>query len=866
MLNIKDGFGSDTNLATEFDSETNEHIPLNKDADRTDLNDRLGSKNEAAPVTDTSPSGLNGRLQRIAQRLGSLVSVLPLSLGQKVSAESLPVTISSDQSSIQTTPSNIVGKFREAFEVYTPNTVWQEEKASGDYIYLDGNAVGASYLVISKDPFSDGVSSITTNLESTMPLDLAIGLHTSQRTLGQEFSIEVISTEEPQAPPSDIAISSISQSTTTLTVNTAVAHNLKPGTRIGIYGVNDSRFNYPSLVVATIPTPTQFTVTAGPMGTIPSVTAGPFTTGFVYIRSATGYAINGTSMILEQASNTQASFYIKSVGGDPHVAGGTLNGSHSVTISNTSSLQSINAPYTYAFSPITEYRLSLMADKVQWHDVGIDALGATTNRATRTQVVPDSTKNYKLRIRATNNKGLTRPIAKILTVTKSGSTTATVVTDVPHGLTVTDQIVTYGVRDQTNFANLTTATTVASIISPTSFTIVWGSSATVSSTGGYIARVNGSNLMSSLGAITQVISTAALSNGILTLVGSASWSGLLIGDTVNVIGCTNTSTNTLTGVDGAWKVRNISTTTLELEPLPGFNPPSDFTVINCGGAIVKRTDLRLSFVRIFDFERQRVESLPRPSGDESSSFPVRVHNTVSVSAAGSTQNIGYVGLQLPLLVADVTSAALTSTTTTSAVTPTFGCSYQVNVPVTAVTGTNPTLDIVIQESDDTGTNWYNVYSFPRITAVGIYRSPIIPLTGNRIRYVQTVGGSSPSFTRSINRLQSSHPGSATRQLFDRTITLTTLNSVTQTLSVADCANLQLAINIGAATTPPQLQLEGSDDNGLTWYLIGSPLAAVANSTTNLFVPSVNSQLVRARVSTAGATVTAGYVLLKGWGD
>jgi hypothetical protein len=63
----------------------------------------------------------------------------------------------------------------------------------------------------------------------------------------------------------------------------------------------------------------------------------------------------------------------------------------------------------------------------------------------------------------------------------------------------------------------------------------------------------------------------------------------------------------------------------------------------------------------------------------------------------------------------------------------------VNIPVTAVTGTSPTMDVRIEESDDSGTNWYTVYDFPRITATGIYRSPLIPLVGNRIRYVQTIG-------------------------------------------------------------------------------------------------------------------------------
>ncbi len=40
----------------------------------------VGAVNEAAPATDTANSGLNGRLQRIAQRLTSLIALVPAAL------------------------------------------------------------------------------------------------------------------------------------------------------------------------------------------------------------------------------------------------------------------------------------------------------------------------------------------------------------------------------------------------------------------------------------------------------------------------------------------------------------------------------------------------------------------------------------------------------------------------------------------------------------------------------------------------------------------------------------------------------------------------------------------------------------------
>jgi hypothetical protein len=233
--------------------------------------------------------------------------------------------------------------------------------------------------------------------------------------------------------------------------------------------------------------------------------------------------------------------------------------------------------------------------------------------------------------------------------------------------------------------------------------------------------------------------------------------------------------------------------------------------------------------------------------------------TVTTVSGVTSANLG-----VSTLVSDIASAAITSTANSSVITPVFGCSYEVNIPVTLIAGTNPTLDVDVQESDDTGTNWMTVYSFPRITTTGIYRSPKLPLLGNRLRYVQTLTGTSPSFTRAINRVQSSDSVSSVRQLIDRSVVLITLNSITPSLNVQNCDRLQLAVNIGASTTNPSLQLQGSEDNGVNWYSIGSAITAVANSTVSATIVDVNTSLLRAIVTTAGSGVTMGYILLKGF--
>ena len=533
---------------------------------------------------------------------------------------------------------------REAFQTF-PNTKWTVPKqGAGDIIAIEGNAGGASYLSISLDPLTPNTETWVESVgRFKMPSELSFGAHMSQRTLGQEVSMEFVS-DEPIIPLfSDIAIASIQQATTKLTVTTSQEHGLKVGNRIGIRGVADSRLNYPSLVIATTPTLTSFTVTAGSAGTIPSITASS-TGGFIYARSAMGGSQNGTSMLFENNTATNASFYAKSESGDSMPINGTINGNHSLGIATTASIQPINAALNYAFRPTTEYRLSMLIDRLQWSDVTVDGIGQSTSRANLSQVVPNPDVDYKVRFRATNNKSLTVPVAQIVSAVKSGTTTATITTDVPHGLTTTDLVTIYGIRDQAaaSFPNLTSASAVASVINSTQFTVVIGTAATVTSYGGYVSKVNGGNLPSTLGAITQVVQSVVRTSNVLTVVGSASWSGFLIGDLINLVGVRNTINGDSIGIDGAYRVRDIQTTNLFLEPVGNTPTGTDISLTNCGGGVIKRTDFRLSFIRLLDYERLRVEALPRPSGDVANALPI-VINGGSLSSISSISSIGTLG-------------------------------------------------------------------------------------------------------------------------------------------------------------------------------------------------------------------------------
>ena len=690
-----------------------------------------------------------------------------------------------------------------------------------------------------------------------------MGLHTSQRVVGQEMAVEVVSTDAPMAAYADVAISSISQATTTLTVTTATPHGLMPGARIGIRDCTDSRMNYPAAVVASINSLTQFTVTGGPNGsTLPSVTAGPFTSGFVYARKSMGLATNGTSMIFENSTATNASFYARADSGDV-LPSGTLVGNHSVTVGSSSSTVAATTQYTYAFQPTNEYRLTLGQDQFMWTEAPTDTASASTNRHRRTQVIPNPKANYKLRFRLTNNKSVPIPVGQIVSAVKTGTSVATVTFDRPHGLSVADVISIRGCRDQTNFVN-SAALTVASVIDATTITVAFGLSVTATTYGGIANRQQGGIDMP--GAISGAVQSVQVSaTNIVNVIGNASWAGFVIGDYINLVGVRdNTTGAAVANIDGAYRVRNFSTTNLELEPIDG-RTVAVAALVNCGGAVIRRTDLRISYVRIMDYVRERVEIQSRATSDAANSIPVSVQNTASFVAQPGTFGIGYVGQQLPLTVADIASAALTTTTTTSAVTPAFGNAYEVNIPVTAVSGTNPTMDVVVQESDDAGTNWYDVYHFPRITATGMYRSPVLNLKGNRVRYVQTVGGTSPSFTRSLNRLQISDKSSKWfRRFFERAFNSTQTSGTYGTAFQAhDCTTIQLMVSCATqGSTPPQFQIAVSDD-GVNYTAMGAAATAVTGNITSVTL-NTSAEFIKVYCSVTGVGATLNWVDLKAW--
>ena len=72
--------------------------------------------------------------------------------------------------------------------------------------------------------------------------------------------------------------------------------------------------------------------------------------------------------------------------------------------------------------------------------------------------------------------------------------------------------------------------------------------------------------------------------------------------------------------------------------------------------------------------------------------------------------------------------------------------------------------------------------------------------------------------------------------------------------------------MAGGTTAPTVQLEGTEDGGLSYYnLAGTTLSATLNATTFQLQASILPKAVRVRVTTAGTGSILNYVEIKALG-
>ena len=761
--------------------------------------------------------------------------------------------------------------------------------ASGDFINTSRSSNGQQFIEISIDPLSVSETQTTVEFKRPVrfPLYAEIEASLSQRTNGDYAVMEITDKVSRDVEPTEYNIVSISQSTTRLTVTLDSPFDGWLGSWVDIYGLADSRFNYTNAAIETMSLDKKtLTITTRDEVTIPSLTATPasFVGGKLKRQAKLQNARNAVGMRFTGPYTTNAAYMARFDGGSIKEVG-TLTGARLALNASTAPTYTSGINGQVEIKSSSRYRIEVEPEIITFMDKAIDS--ATTVYSPRqafTAVKPSSDIDYYFRFRAVSPRSISRPVAKIVSAVKAtASTTATITTDVPHGLNVNSYVNIYGINNQTVFANLTAATQVASIVSDTVFTIVIGTATIATSYGGYVSLCNGG--VTQPGAIAQVVQSVAVdANGFVTLIGSGTWAGLGgVGEYVNLLGVRNSTNGADLGVDGVYRVSNFSTTTLVLEPVKYLNgirainglgqdlspTVGVITTTNAGGAVLLRTTLRSHDFVAASYSQSVINISGQGTNRADKAIPVTHVGTVGAyqgtpATISTTTGLGgWFVNPANAGIPDIASAAITATSTSAAIANNLGNGFQVNVIVTAI-GATTTMDVRIEESFDGGINWVTLYEMQRISAIGSYNTPIMRATGRHIRYIRTLNGTSLTCTNAVTRnVLPFIQAEPQKRIMDRSIVLTTLNSVTPVLFSGAANNVQLVINLGTATTPPALQIEGSED-GINFYPIGSPLTGVASSTVQLTITGVSATFVRARVSTVGATVVAGYVSIKAW--
>jgi hypothetical protein len=515
---------------------------------------------------------------------------------------------------------NALHKFRDGFAIGTiDSAVWDSAwiNQGNGFVSFGGNSSGTSYLRVNLDPtIADTEFRLTSKGFYKFPIRFGFGISSSQRIVGQEYAIEIIGcdsngTISENAVVSVIPISgTITIATNVATINTATAHGLRGGDRVVISGNADNRLDVGPVVV-TVVTATQFTVPC-------TLANGTYTAGGNIVwADPLAYAYNGASLLFENATTTNASFVER--------RNGTSFRSLNSTITTTTATQTNTAPYTDSFNSGGDFELLAGIEDIEFITRTSDSIATAGGAGRFSQGIPDDGNYYKIRLRFKQLPNFSHIQANIATAAKTGTTTATFVTDVPHGLVTGQYVSVYGMRDQANFPN--TASTLATVVDSTTFTIVCGTATTTNTTGGVVCPWDGSvNLP---GAINLSIQSIQRTSNIITVTMNTTAAGLLPGEYCYLGGMDGSAA----AYNGSYKVLRLNATTYELE-----STGVDFGLITCGGAVVKLTDLRLHYVRMMDYTRHVVElSNGRGAIDLSRAIPVQGNiGTVSAVTAVTT--------------------------------------------------------------------------------------------------------------------------------------------------------------------------------------------------------------------------------------
>jgi hypothetical protein len=547
----------------------------------------------------------------------------------------------------------------------------------GDFVVQRTTNNGQLLVELSTDPLAeDTISYLQYNDTVRPPFNMDIPFSISQRSRGQFFALGGIQTSASYTSSPAIAMTSISQSGTTITIVLATPTDMQVGEWFNTYGVDDSRLNICNAVVSSV-SADRLTVTCGYTGDVvnTSLTISAITNkGYFKPQDKPSSSLNGAYYVFSGSSATSAALLIQAAGSNVRTSG-TNASSHLLTNASTSPVYVNAGNGQFEIKPTSSFEIEIDKVSAGFLDYATDSTAAQSSvRLLQDTAVPEYYAEYRPILRAVTPKSTTRPIAKIVSATKSGSTTATITTDVPHGLIAGKSIVDIvGCRDQTNFA-ITTGIIVATTPTSTTFTVVFGASATATTYGGSVILRNGSN--SSTGGANQAIQSLLIdSNGIMSVVGSATWAGITVGEYVNLHGVRDNVTGADLGFDGTYVLIDLNGTTIKLKAVlnpDGTNtknglgvnvtPPMPVTSsVNCGGSVIMRTTARIHDLRLEERSYDAVKIWGQGESRTDLALPVTVQNTAVVTLNPAASAYTYGSTMASYILAATTNSQLVVT-------------------------------------------------------------------------------------------------------------------------------------------------------------------------------------------------------------
>lgn len=498
--------------------------------------------------------------------------------------------------------------------------------ANGDFVTSVSGLNGQAIIAMSSSPLTTG-ESVVINTQSAVVQPCSMEIAASFVRTGISFataSLFANAETGPDAVPAPINIVSCYQSSATqgaaynavagtimhMTLSSAlpaVGSNqaVYAGDWINIAGLVDNRLNYANACINYI-SPDRTVIAVGfsdevalPSLAVPVITPTLGTAQVNFYNNMSG-ARNGFGLRLTGTTATQAAI-VSIFGGDDNQVSGTLLGDHRVTIGTTAPTYVAGGLIgSYEIRASTRFLLEATPSAALVMDKAEQSLVSWSTRdQPRTSVKPASGAKLFPRFRLFKPVNMSRPIAKIVSAVKTGTTTATVTTAAAHGLVTGNWVTVKGARDVTNFAPLTTPVQVT-VTGANTFTLVWGGAVTATTYGGAVVIANGGRDQPGIVAqtVSSVVSRVAAGGNWLDVVGNTTWAGLNRGDYVDLYGVRVDLTGADLSLDGAWEIADLNGATMTLRPVFDIFgarvSPALGTVgsTNCGGAVIIRPTVR----------------------------------------------------------------------------------------------------------------------------------------------------------------------------------------------------------------------------------------------------------------------------------